>query len=172
MWLYWATGMAAVQMFFQKSLHGLTSSLLLLPNIDLAWPRLQGVPPCLKSRRDTSKLLRCRRCSEQGAPCPPPYGSSSSSQPAMQSVRGKNISDREKKKIGNGKLVILFDSFNGRTHKHCQRHNGPECWVLPTKVTSLGHITIFYTNLDQTYSESQPSTNFKVSSKYQHFDKT
>ena len=52
-------------------------------------------PPRLKSRRDTSKLLRCRRCSEQGAPCPLPYGSSSSSQPAMQSVRGKHISDRK-----------------------------------------------------------------------------
>ena len=25
--------------------------------------------------------------------------------------------------------------------KHCQRHNGPEGWVLRTKVTSLGHIT-------------------------------
>ena len=57
-------------------------------------------------------------------------------------------------------------------NKHCQRHNGPKGWVLLTKVTSLGHITISYTNLDQTYSESQPSTNFKVSTKYQHFDKT
>ena len=25
--------------------------------------------------------------------------------------------------------------------KHCQRQNGPEGWVLLTKVTSLGHIT-------------------------------
>ena len=25
--------------------------------------------------------------------------------------------------------------------KHCQRHNGPEGWVLVTKVNSLGHIT-------------------------------
>ena len=33
----------------------------------------------------------------------------------MQSVRGKHISDR-KKKIGNGKLVILFESFDGRPH--------------------------------------------------------
>ena len=26
-------------------------------------------------------------------------------------------------------------------HKHCQRHNGPEDWVLLTKVTCSGHIT-------------------------------
>ena len=32
--------------------------------------------------------------------------------------------------------------------KHCQRHNGPEGWVLLTKVTSLGHITSSQTNLD------------------------
>ena len=43
--------------------------------------------------------------------------------------------------------------------KHCQRHNGPEGWVLLTKVTSLGHITSSYTNLDQTSSKSRPSTN-------------
>ena len=56
--------------------------------------------------------------------------------------------------------------------KHCQRHNGPEGWVLLPKVTSLGHITSSYTNLDQTFSESRPSTNFKISTKHQHFDKT
>ena len=55
--------------------------------------------------------------------------------------------------------------------KHCQRHNGPEGWVLLTKVTSLGHITSSYTNLDQTSSESRPSTNFKISTKHQHFYK-
>ena len=27
--------------------------------------------------------------------------------------------------------------------KNCQRHNGPEGWVLVTKVTSLGHFTSF-----------------------------
>ena len=43
--------------------------------------------------------------------------------------------------------------------------------ALSTKVTSLGHITNSYTNLDQTYSESRPSTNFKISTKHQHFDK-
>ena len=56
--------------------------------------------------------------------------------------------------------------------KHCQRQNGPEGWVLLTKVISWGHITNSYTNLDQTYSESRPSTNFKISTKHQHFDKT
>ena len=42
--------------------------------------------------------------------------------------------------------------------KHCQRHNGPEGWVFPIKVTSLGHITSSRTNLDQI--SSQPSINF------------
>ena len=56
--------------------------------------------------------------------------------------------------------------------KHWQRHNGPEGWVLLTKVTPLGHSTKSYTNLDQTSSESRPSTNFKISTKHQHFDKT
>ena len=56
--------------------------------------------------------------------------------------------------------------------KHCQRHNGHEGWVLLTKVISLGHITNSYANLDQTSSESRPSTNFEISTKHQHFDKT
>ena len=43
--------------------------------------------------------------------------------------------------------------------KHCQRHNGPEGWVLLTKVTSP------YTNLDQI-------PKFKISTKYQHFHQT
>ena len=45
--------------------------------------------------------------------------------------------------------------------KHCQRHNGPGGWVVLTKVTSLGHITSSYPNLDQTSLESWLSTNFK-----------
>ena len=44
--------------------------------------------------------------------------------------------------------------------KHCQRHNGPEGWVLLTKVTSSGLITSCYTNRDQTSSD-RLSTNFK-----------
>ena len=59
----------------------------------------------------------------------------------------------------------------GVLNKHCQRHNGPEGWVLLTKVTSLGHITSFYTNLDQTSSESWPCINFKISIRHLHFDK-
>jgi len=47
--------------------------------------------------------------------------------------------------------------------KHCQRHNGPEGWVLLTKVTSLGHITNSHTNLDQTSWESQQQNNDKTS---------
>ena len=39
------------------------------------------------------------------------------------------------------------------------------------KVTSLGHITISYTNLDQiSSSESLQSINFKISTKHQHLD--
>ena len=66
------------------------------------------------------------------------------------------------------KGVPLSLSVDGTCFKHCQRHNGPEGWVLLTKVTSLGHITSSYTNLDQTSSESRPSTNFKISTKHQH----
>ena len=55
--------------------------------------------------------------------------------------------------------------------KHYQRHNGLEGWVLLNKVTYQGHITSFYTNLNQiSSSESRPSINFKISTKHQHFD--
>ena len=70
--------------------------------------------------------------------------------------------------ITNFWYIVLDDHWS----KHCQRHNGPEGWVLLTKVISLGRITNSYANLDQTASESQPSTNFKISIKHQHFDKT
>ena len=59
-------------------------------------------------------------------------------------------------------LIKRIFSAQREDPKHCQRHNGPEGWVLLTKVTSLGLITSSYTNLDQTSSESRPSTNFKV----------
>ena len=51
----------------------------------------------------------------------------------------------------NGKLskITRLVSFS----KHCQRHNGPEGWVLRIKVTSLGQITSSYKTLDQTYLE-------------------
>ena len=42
-------------------------------------------------------------------------------------------------------------------YKHCQRHNGPEGWVMLNKVTSP------YTNLNQI-------PKFKISTKHQHFD--
>ena len=63
-------------------------------------------------------------------------------------------------------------AWGGNSWKHCQRHNGPEGWVLLTKLTSLGHITSSNTNLDQTSSESRPCINFKISTKHHHFDKT
>ena len=47
---------------------------------------------------------------------------------------------------------------------------GPEGWILLTRVTSLGHIASSNTSLDQiSSSESQPSVNFKISTKHQHF---
>ena len=49
--------------------------------------------------------------------------------------------------------------FEDVTNKHCQRHNGPEGWVLLTKETSS------YTNLDQI-------PKFKILTKHQHFDQT
>ena len=55
--------------------------------------------------------------------------------------------------------------------EHCQRHNGPEGWVHLAKITSLGHITSSYSNLDQiSSSESRSSINLKISTKYQHLD--
>ena len=54
-----------------------------------------------------------------------------------------------------------------------QRHNGPEGWVLLTKVTCLGHITSSFTNLDQiSSSESRPSINLNISTKHQPLHKT
>ena len=49
----------------------------------------------------------------------------------------------------------------GALKKHCQRHNGPEGWVLLTKVTSSGYITSSYTNLDQTSSEFRPTSKYQ-----------
>ena len=50
-----------------------------------------------------------------------------------------------------------------RNIKHCQRHNGPEGWVLLTKVTSLGHITS-----SQTFSQTLKFSNiFRISTKHQ-----
>ena len=39
---------------------------------------------------------------------------------------------------------------------HCLRQNGPESWVLLTKVKSLGHIASSYKNLDQISSSEFP----------------
>ena len=62
------------------------------------------------------------------------------------------------KVIGFVGILMTRSPFDHRHtyKKHCQRHNGPEGWVLLTKVTSLGHVTNSYTNLDQTSSESRP----------------
>ena len=49
------------------------------------------------------------------------------------------------------------------SQKHCQRHKGPEGWVLLTKVTYFSHITRSNTKFDQiSSSEYLTSTNFKI----------
>ena len=58
--------------------------------------------------------------------------------------------------------VKIFASTTSQ--KHCQRHNGPEGWVLLTKVTYFSHITRSNTKFDQISSlEYWPSTSFKIS---------
>ena len=48
--------------------------------------------------------------------------------------------------------------------EHCQRHNGPEGWVLFTKVSYFSRITRWNTKFDQiSSSEYWPSTKFKIS---------
>ena len=59
--------------------------------------------------------------------------------------------------VVGGKLSV-FD-FSTLHYKHCQRHNGPEGWVLLTRETSS------YTYLDQI-------PIFKISTKHHHFDQT
>ena len=60
--------------------------------------------------------------------------------------------------------VSKTHTFKRDIPKHCQRHNGPEGWVL---------ITSSNTNLDQiSSSESRPSIIFKISTKHQPLHKT
>ena len=57
--------------------------------------------------------------------------------------------------------LCLYPRWMNSITKHCQRPNGPESWV---------HITSSNTNLHQiSSSEYQPSINFKISTKHQHF---
>ena len=66
--------------------------------------------------------------------------------------------------VGGSDRVKILEQMQGEEavakygFKHCQRHNEPQGSVLLTTVTSFSHITSFYTNLYQTYSESRPST--------------
>ena len=72
-------------------------------------------------------------------------------------------------------LEGIYPSYNDYFHskmqdkKHCQRHNGPELSIA-YQSNFIGHITNSYANLDQTSSESLPSTNFKISLNHQHFE--
>ena len=69
------------------------------------------------------------------------------------------------KELFVGWIILSFQYWKlGITVKHCQRHNGPEDWVLLTKVTYFSHITRSNTKFDQiSSSEYWPSTNFKIS---------
>ena len=64
--------------------------------------------------------------------------------------------------------------INNLLKKHCQRHNEPEDWVF--LVTSLGHITSFYTNLQNfdhvPTSKSQPNISISTKLKLQNIDQT
>ena len=85
---------------------------------------------------------------------------------------------------GNAGYCVVLDGIkntkilkkNDKILKHCQRHNGPEGWVLITKVSYLGHITSSQTNLDQISSskswpniasESRPRIIFIIATKGQ-----
>ena len=70
------------------------------------------------------------------------------------------------------RLLSNHLSTLGWYEKHCQRHNGPEGWVLLTKLTSLGHITSSNTNLDQTSSKSQPNISISTKLKLNNLDQT
>ena len=52
--------------------------------------------------------------------------------------------------------------------KHCQRHNGPDGWVLLTIVTSLGHIVSSRTIPDKISSPLR--INFRLSTKNQNLN--
>ena len=58
--------------------------------------------------------------------------------------------------------VYFPSNFIGLCKKHCQRHNGPEGWVLLTKETSS------YTNLDQIpkFKIFRPNFNIKILTKH------
>ena len=59
---------------------------------------------------------------------------------------------------------MVVDTDTNTKYKHCQRQEGPEVWVLFTKVTCFSHITRSNTKFYQiSSSEYWPSTNFKIS---------
>ena len=64
------------------------------------------------------------------------------------------------------------NTFSLLGKKHCQRHNGPEGWVLVTKVTSLDHITSsqqifirFHLHILDQAATSKPQPNISISTK-------
>ena len=62
----------------------------------------------------------------------------------------------------HGNLDPVYGTFSIWRLKHCQRHNGPEGWVLLTKETSS------YTNLDQIpkFKIFRPNFNIKILTKH------
>ena len=95
---------------------------------------------------------------------------------------GTEINNKTSKNIVNYDLLqtiasvamvtcVQKESLSHRLLKHCQRHNGPEGWVQPTKETCLGHITSSDTNLDQaSTTKSQPNISILTKLKLQNID--
>ena len=81
------------------------------------------------------------------------------------------ILEMESRPCGRRGISVKLEKWNKvmqcsfeEKYKHCQRHNGPEGWVLLTKVTDFSHITRSKTKLDQISSpECWPRTKFKIS---------
>ena len=72
--------------------------------------------------------------------------------PESQAISWQNW--RKKTARNQGKHWLMLKYYWYSLLKTLPKAQRPEGWVLLTKVTSLGHITSSYTNLDQTSSES------------------
>ena len=76
------------------------------------------------------------------------------SQPDVKLLTFRSIITRRrwmKWKVVFLELSVCQNSIQCKLYKkHCQSHNGPEDWVLLTKVTYFSHITKSNTKFDQT----------------------
>ena len=64
-------------------------------------------------------------------------------------------------------LSLWSEAF---VNKHCQRHNGPEGWVLLAKVTYFSQSTRSNTKFDHFQNNDQAPTSKSRHSKHQHLD--